>query len=331
MFESILSAQARVPWCPLSPLCPNPSWSSSSLWWLWSTVLCASWPCLLPWQSCPCFCHNELHDELADLASRAFTPSAVWDEPVIHTCPGCPVVPPAPPASSAPSPPLCSFLVRIVVIFLSMVFGPVALTVFWMSVLPTGMPKPINPRTLLRCWPPMRKARWRNMHLAPCLAPQWCHFTPFIVSADGLLGCEADAVVCKLAFTWLCWKKWQTIFSGLWLYVQSHQHCCHSPGHPPLSLWISDSLRLYEFSPSSTSWLTGSWCRPESVVPAPVTSVFFFLFCFRLLISFPLLAWPSLSVHSLFCFSFFSLLDTTVLPATPGLSWSFSYSFLFST
>jgi len=38
-------------------------------------------------------------------------------------------------------------------------------------------------------------------YLAPCLA-QRCHFTPFIVSADGLLGREADAMVCKLAFTY---------------------------------------------------------------------------------------------------------------------------------
>ncbi len=39
-------------------------------------------------------------------------------------------------------------------------------------------------------------------YLAPCLA-QHHHFTPFVVSADGLLGREADAVVCKLAFTYL--------------------------------------------------------------------------------------------------------------------------------
>jgi len=33
--------------------------------------------------------HNVLHDELADLASHAFTPSAVQDEPLIHPCPCC--------------------------------------------------------------------------------------------------------------------------------------------------------------------------------------------------------------------------------------------------
>jgi len=41
----------------------------------------------------------------------------------------------------------------------------------------------------------------KKKYLAPCLAQQ-CHFTPFIVSADCLLGCEADAVVCKLTFTY---------------------------------------------------------------------------------------------------------------------------------
>jgi len=40
----------------------------------------------------------------------------------------------------------------------------------------------------------------KKKYLIPCLAQQ-CHFTPFIVSADGLLGHEADAMVCKLAFT----------------------------------------------------------------------------------------------------------------------------------
>jgi hypothetical protein len=30
--------------------------------------------------------HNEIRDELSDLASKAFSPSAVRDEPKIHTC-----------------------------------------------------------------------------------------------------------------------------------------------------------------------------------------------------------------------------------------------------
>ncbi len=48
------------------------------------------------------FCHNEIRDELSDLASKALVPSAVRDEPRIHTscavekktvleAPGCPV------------------------------------------------------------------------------------------------------------------------------------------------------------------------------------------------------------------------------------------------
>ena len=53
--------------------------------------------------------HNELCDELADLAARAFTPCAVHDEPLIHPCHApTPVTPlgPAPSASSLPlSPP----------------------------------------------------------------------------------------------------------------------------------------------------------------------------------------------------------------------------------
>jgi len=43
------------------------------------------------------------------------------------------------------------------------------------------------------------KKNKKKKYLAPCLA-QHFHFTPFIVSADGLLiGHEADAMVCQLA------------------------------------------------------------------------------------------------------------------------------------
>jgi len=55
-------------------------------------------------------------------------------------------------------------------IFLSVVSGPVVLIVFWMSGLPTWMPKPTSPRTLLRCWPPMRKPRRRNILLLVLLS-----------------------------------------------------------------------------------------------------------------------------------------------------------------
>jgi len=37
----------------------------------------------------------------------------------------------------------------------------------------------------------------KKKYLAPCCA-QWHHFTPFIVSTDGLLGHEAEAVVCQM-------------------------------------------------------------------------------------------------------------------------------------
>jgi len=57
----------------------------------------------------------------------------------------------------------------------------------------------------------------KKKYLAPCLA-QWHHFTPFIVSADGLIGHEADALVCKLAFTYA--EKTDKTLSGLWLYAQ---------------------------------------------------------------------------------------------------------------
>ncbi len=52
--------------------------------------------------------HNELCDELPDLAACAFTASAVHNEPLIHPClPFTPMTPlaPAPSASSAPPPP----------------------------------------------------------------------------------------------------------------------------------------------------------------------------------------------------------------------------------
>jgi len=141
---------------------------------------------------------------------------------------------------------------------------------------------------------------------------------PFIMSADGLLGCEADAVVCKLAFTYA--EKTDKPYSVVCGFICK----CISIAmvwatHTPLSLRLPYSLRLYEFSPCKMA----GWCRPESV--PSVTSLFLFLSSLPNLPLSPSWWFPSFlfpasplpSPHLLLFFNF------TVLPDAFGPWWLF--------
>jgi hypothetical protein len=69
----------------------------------------------------------------------------------------------------------------------------------------------------------------KKKYLEACLG-QCRHFSPFVVSTDGLLGKEAKTLLKKLSgllpesgVIWQC----------------SHEHC-RSQSHPPLSPWVSN-------------------------------------------------------------------------------------------
>jgi len=127
------------------------------------------------------------------------TPSAVHDKPLIHPCHAPTPVTPSPPAPSAspltPSP-------------LSDDRGDLLIRGLWsrgtdcildVRITDTDA-KTYQSKDPLKVLASHEKNK-KKKYLAPCLA-QPRHFTPFVVSADGLLGHEADAVVCKLAFTY---------------------------------------------------------------------------------------------------------------------------------
>jgi len=122
----------------------------------------------------------------------------VRDEPLIHPCPGCPAVttPPAPSVSS-PSPSIPNddrgdLLIR-------GLWSRGTDCIFDVRITNTDA-KTYKSKDPLKVLASHEKAK-KKKYLAPCLTQQ-CHFTSFIVSADGILGHEADAVVCKLAFTY---------------------------------------------------------------------------------------------------------------------------------
>ena len=140
--------------------------------------------------------HNELRDELCDLAARAFAPSAVRDEPKINL---------GHVADSAQATPTNSSVQvhhhnqgdddR----------GDLLVRGFWarstdcifdVRITDTDAKSNLSrdPRAVLTSQEKQKKKKY----LAPCLA-QRRHFSPFVVSADGLLGREANKVLQQLA------------------------------------------------------------------------------------------------------------------------------------
>jgi len=110
----------------------------------------------------------------------------------------------------------------------------------------------------------------KKKYLAPCLAQQH-HFTLFIVSADGLLGYEADAVVFKLDFTFA--EITDTPYLVACGFMNNHisisilwaiHHCFQG--------WIPSGC-MAEFSPSSMA----EWCRFEPVPSLTSFSLLYFL------------------------------------------------------
>jgi len=252
--------------------------------------------------------HNELNDELADLASRAFTPSAVWDELLIHPCPGCPVVTPTPPAPSAfsSSPSIPSDDLGDLLIHGLWSYGTDCILDVWITNMDAKTYQSKDPLKVLSFHEKAKKKKY----LAPCLT-QWHHFTPFIMSADGLLGHEADAVVCKLAFTYAekltNHTQWSVALCAITLALPFFRS--------PTAVFEAPRFPLYEFSPSSMA----GWCRPESVPQVISDFPYYLLYsssCF--LSSLPLGSTPSILTLPCFSSSCF-----TGLSDTPGLWWPF--------
>jgi hypothetical protein len=171
------------------------------------------------------FRHNEVRDELAHLATKAFTPSAVRDEPLILSGRVAEKVKPLEPSSAnnqqepttqeaAPEDERGDLLIR----------G------FWakgtdcildVRVTDTDA-KSYCKRPPAKVLATQEKEKKRK-YLENCLK-QRRHFTPFVVSVDGLLGREAATFSKRLAAKLA--SKWQRSYSEVCGYVNARLSIC---------------------------------------------------------------------------------------------------------
>jgi len=161
--------------------------------------------------------HDEIRNELSDLASKALIPSAVRDEPLIHTSRPAVQMPELDPSTPA----------------VSRNFhknrgedrGDVLIRGLWdrgtdciIDVRVTDLDAKSNrsrdPAKVLESHEKEKKKKY----LEPCLK-QRRHFTPFVVSTDGLLGKEAKTLL-KVLSTLLA-EKWGKSYSEVCGYVNA--------------------------------------------------------------------------------------------------------------
>jgi hypothetical protein len=159
--------------------------------------------------------HNEIKDELCDLLSKALVPSAVRDEPRIHPC--RPVE--KTPAPKEPDP------VRRINPQVDDDRGDILVRGFWargtdciidVCVMNTDA-KSQRQRDPDKVLAQHERAK-KNKYLEPCLK-QRRHFTPFVVSTDGLLGREATFFLRRLSA--ILSEKWHQPYSVVCGFVKS--------------------------------------------------------------------------------------------------------------
>jgi hypothetical protein len=159
------------------------------------------------------FRHNEIRDELVYLAGKALTPSAIRNEPLIHTGRIADVTRPCP--TSSTSSPAAGEDDR----------GDILLRGFWargtdcivdVRVTDTDA-KSYRHRDPEKVILTQEKEKKRK-YLEACLE-QRCHFTPFVCSTDGMLGREASTFAKRLSAKLA--SKWQRPYSQVCGYVNA--------------------------------------------------------------------------------------------------------------
>jgi hypothetical protein len=108
-------------------------------------------------------------------------------------------------------------------------------------------------------------------YLEACLK-QHHHFTPFVVSIDGLLGKEAKTLLKKLSSILLA-EKWEKSYSESLCVATvcqcSHEHCKNnSPCHTPLLMGATSTNKPDE-QPSTPVGRHG-WCSASSATKSPI-------------------------------------------------------------
>ncbi len=150
--------------------------------------------------------HNEITEELCDLASKALTPSAIRLEPMINNGGNAASV--KTPDPKAPVQRLHTFDEE---------RGDLLIRGFWargtdaiidVRVTDTDAKsyRSKDPHKVLA----QQEKEKKRKYLQPCLA-QRKHFTPFVVSTDGLLGREATELLKRLSLRLA--DKWQRPYS----------------------------------------------------------------------------------------------------------------------
>jgi hypothetical protein len=158
--------------------------------------------------------HNEIKDELCDLLTKALVPSAVRDEPRIYPC-----RPAVPPPQKEPDP------VRRINSLVDDDRGDILVRGFWargtdciIDVRVTNTDaksqRHKDPDKILA----QHEREKKRKYLEPCLK-QRRHFTPFVVSTDGLLGREATLFLKRLAS--VLSDKWHQPYSVVCGFVRS--------------------------------------------------------------------------------------------------------------
>lgn len=177
--------------------------------------------------------HNEIRDELGFMASMAFTPSSVRTEPLIHL--GCATE--GTEAGQAPTPPSESGYssegtltidtgdgLLITQLSESNDRGDLLISSLWVPQTDcvvdvkvtdsdTRAHRALSPIKVLA----KQEKEKKYKYLQICL-DQRLHFSPFVVSVDGMLGVEASAVVKRLARA--LESKWHMLLSQILSYAR---------------------------------------------------------------------------------------------------------------
>ena len=162
--------------------------------------------------------HNEIRDELVDLASKAFSPSAVHDEPKIHTCRANE----RESADGRQERPVQRLFCNdrtedrgnVLIRGGLWTKGTDCILDVRMTDLDAKSNRSRSPDKVLAAHEREKKKKY----LGPCLE-QRRHFSPFVVSTDGLLGKEAKVVLKRLAL--MLTEKWSKPYSEVCGYVNA--------------------------------------------------------------------------------------------------------------
>ena len=163
--------------------------------------------------------HNELHDGVADLAGKAFTPSHVRDDPLIYSGRAVKRMKASSDGSSG-----TTDQAGVLSLEVTEQKGDLLIRELWqngtdsvhaMRVVNTDAKSHIA-KAPEKCLHETEKGK-KQIYLEECLQ-QRRHFSPFVASVDGLLGVEATATLKRLAS--LLTTKWKQPYSKMCGYVK---------------------------------------------------------------------------------------------------------------